>query len=74
MRLARSVLDSITGLEIYAIIGILIFFTFFIGLIIWVIRMKKKKVDEYSRIPLKDEEDDEDEVTDDKKDFDQTKK
>lgn len=25
MRLARSVLDSITGLEIYAIIGILIF-------------------------------------------------
>jgi cytochrome c oxidase cbb3-type subunit IV len=74
MRLARSVLDSITGLEIYAIIGILIFFTFFIGLIIWVIRMKKKKVEEYSRIPLKDEEDDEDEVTDDKKDFDQTKK
>jgi cytochrome c oxidase cbb3-type subunit IV len=74
MRLARSVLDSITGLEIYAIIGILIFFTLFIIMIVWVIRMKKKKVEEFSRIPLKEDEDDEDAVTDEKKDLDQSKK
>ncbi len=57
MRLGRSVLDNIAGLEIYAIIGIVIFFTFFIGLIVWVVSMKSKKVDEYSRLPLASDED-----------------
>lgn len=51
-------LDNVAGLEIYAIIGIIIFFTFFIALIVWVIRMKKGKVDEYSQLPLATDEDD----------------
>jgi cytochrome c oxidase cbb3-type subunit IV len=58
MRLARSVLDNATGLDIYAIIGLVIFFSFFIGLIIWVVKMKRSKVDEYSRIPLTEDESD----------------
>lgn len=58
MRLARSVLENIAGLEVYAIIGILIFFTFFISLVIWVIRMRKQKVEEYSRMPLASDADD----------------
>ena len=57
MRLGRSVLENIAGMEIFAIIGILIFFSFFIGLLIWVIRLKTNKVDEFSRMPL--EQDDE---------------
>jgi cbb3-type cytochrome oxidase subunit 3 len=57
MRLGRSVLENIAGMEIFAIIGILIFFSFFIGLLIWVIRLKANKVDEFSRMPL--EQDDE---------------
>jgi cytochrome c oxidase cbb3-type subunit IV len=58
MRLARSVLDNATGLDIYAIIGLVIFFSFFIGLIFWVVKMKRSKVDEYSRIPLTEDESD----------------
>lgn len=57
MRLARSVLENIAGLEVYAIIGILIFFSFFIFLVIWVIRMRKQKVEEYGRMPLAIDED-----------------
>ncbi|MBE0661802.1 MAG: CcoQ/FixQ family Cbb3-type cytochrome c oxidase assembly chaperone [Bacteroidales bacterium] len=72
MRLARSVLDDIAGLEIYAIIGILIFFTFFIFLVIWVIRMKKRKVEEYSRMPLESDEDDDFSGTEDETDIEKT--
>lgn len=60
MRLARSVLENATGNDIFAIIGILIFFSFFVGLIWWVIRMKAPKVKEYSRLPLDDGEEDTD--------------
>ena len=60
MRLARNVLENIAGLEVYAIIGILIFFSFFVGLLIWVVRLKASKVDEFSRLPL--EQDDEEGV------------
>jgi cytochrome c oxidase cbb3-type subunit IV len=73
MRLGRSVLDNVAGLEIYAIIGIVIFFAFFIGLIIWVVSMKSKKVDEYSRLPLARDEDDSVSGTNDDKESDNTK-
>jgi cytochrome c oxidase cbb3-type subunit IV len=52
MRLARNVLEGVGGLEIFPIIGIILFFSFFVGLIIWVVRMKSKDADEYSRMPL----------------------
>lgn len=58
MRIARSVLENVAGLEIFAIIGILIFFSFFVGLLIWVLRMKKSRVDEFSRLPLEEDADD----------------
>lgn len=73
MRLGRSVLDNIAGLEIYAIIGIVIFFTFFIGLIVWVVSMRSKKVDEYSRLPLTSDEDDAFSGTNDDSESDNTK-
>jgi cytochrome c oxidase cbb3-type subunit IV len=56
MRLARSVLDNATGLDIYAIIGLVIFFSFFIGLIFWVVNLKKSNVEDYSRLPLTEDE------------------
>jgi cytochrome c oxidase cbb3-type subunit IV len=52
MRLARNVLEGVGGLEIFPIIGFIIFFAFFIGLIIWVVRIKSKDADEYSHMPL----------------------
>ncbi|MCB9224760.1 MAG: CcoQ/FixQ family Cbb3-type cytochrome c oxidase assembly chaperone [Crocinitomicaceae bacterium] len=48
-------LTSIDGIEIYPIISFLIFFTFFIGLTLYVVRMKKSRVDEIKNIPLEDE-------------------
>lgn len=58
MRLARSVLQNLEGTEIFGIIGFIIFFAFFIGVLLYVIRMKKNKVDEYSQLPLSRDEDD----------------
>ena len=47
-------LTSIDGIEIYPIISFLIFFTFFIGLTVYVVRMKKSRIDEIKNIPLED--------------------
>jgi cbb3-type cytochrome oxidase subunit 3 len=56
MRLGRSVLQNLEGTDIFAIIGFIIFFTFFILVIIYVVRLKKTKVDEYSRLPLENDD------------------
>lgn len=56
MRLARNVLESVAGLEIFPIIGIIIFLGFFIGLIVYVVKMKKEDVEAFSQMPLTDEE------------------
>ena len=48
-------LQSISGVEIYAIIGFLIFFVFFILVTIHTLKLQKEKIDRYSNIPLEDE-------------------
>ncbi len=48
-------LTSIDGIEIFPIISLLIFFTFFVGLGIYVFRADKKKIDEIKQIPLDEE-------------------
>jgi cbb3-type cytochrome oxidase subunit 3 len=47
-------LQNIFHVEIYALIGFVIFFTFFIFVTIHVFRMKQEEVDEFSKIPLED--------------------
>ena len=44
--------ETMDNIAIYPIISMLIFFTFFIGLIVYVIKMDKKSVDILSNIPL----------------------
>lgn len=56
MGLGRSVLQSLEGTGIFAIIGIIIFFTLFIILLIRIFKMKKEKVDEYKNLPLEDDD------------------
>lgn len=56
MGLGRSVLQSLEGTGIFAIIGIIIFFTLFIILMIRIFKMKKEKVDEYKNLPLEDDD------------------
>jgi hypothetical protein len=45
-------MDSISGIEIYPIISLLIFFTFFVILFYWVITAKKDYINNVSNIPL----------------------
>jgi cbb3-type cytochrome oxidase subunit 3 len=45
-------METISGIEIYPIISLLIFFLFFVGLGFWVFSYKKDKIREMSEIPL----------------------
>jgi cbb3-type cytochrome oxidase subunit 3 len=48
-------METISGVEIYPILSLLIFFFFFVGLGIWVFSYKKEKITEMSAIPLNDD-------------------
>jgi len=45
-------MENISGIEIYPILSLLIFFFFFVGLGFWVFTYKKEKIKEMSEIPL----------------------
>lgn len=47
-------MEDIVGIEIYPILSLLIFFSFFVGLGFWVYSYKKDKIDQMSQIPLED--------------------
>lgn len=44
--------DGMEGIEIYPIISLLLFFLVFITMLIIVIKMPKKNIDEISQLPL----------------------
>lgn len=50
----KEVLRSISDVEIFPIISIVIFFLFFVGLVVWVLRMDKKFIRQIERLPLED--------------------
>ena len=50
----KETLSSILNVEVYAIIGFFIFFTFFILVSIQAFRMKKDEIDQISNMPLED--------------------
>lgn len=50
----KETLSSILNVEIYAIIGFFIFFSFFIFVSVHAWKMKKEEVDEFSNLPLDD--------------------
>ena len=45
-------MENISGIEIYPILSLLIFFFFFVGLGFWVFSYQKDKIQEMSEIPL----------------------
>jgi cbb3-type cytochrome oxidase subunit 3 len=49
-------METIGGIEIYPIISLLIFFTFFVGLFVWVFTYKKETIEELSNMPFLDDE------------------
>ncbi len=55
LKFIKHNLETIAGVEIYPVISLLIFFTFFVGLSIWVFTYSKEKINELSDIPLKED-------------------
>jgi cytochrome c oxidase cbb3-type subunit IV len=52
----KEILRSIENIEIYPIISLLIFVTFFVGMFIWVVRVPKSYVDYMESLPMDENE------------------
>jgi len=52
LKFVKNHMESITGIEIYPIISLLIFFSFFVVLFWWVLTTKKDYIKTVSNIPL----------------------
>lgn len=57
MRFIKQNLTTMDGVEIWPIISLAIFFLFFVGLSLYVWRMRKGHVEDMSRMPLTDDQD-----------------
>ena len=56
LKFIKHNMDTISGIEIYPIISLLIFFIFFVALYTWVYTYSKDKISEMSNIPFTEEE------------------
>ncbi|WP_299526000.1 CcoQ/FixQ family Cbb3-type cytochrome c oxidase assembly chaperone [Winogradskyella sp.] len=52
LKFVKNHMESITDIEIYPIISLLIFFIFFVALFYWVITAKKEYITTVSNLPL----------------------
>lgn len=52
LKFVKHNMESISGVEIFPIISLLIFFVFFLVLYTWVFTYKKEKIAEMSNIPF----------------------
>ena len=52
----KNVLSEIGGVGLYGVISIALFFTVFLGMLLWVAGMKKSFAQSMSRLPLNDGE------------------
>ena len=57
MRIVIHYLEDIEGVAIFPVIGILIFFTFFLFLLYYIFRLDKGFVKEMSDLPLNNDDD-----------------
>lgn len=52
LKFIKQNMDTISGIEIFPIISLLIFFLFFIALYTWTFTYKKEKITEMSQLPF----------------------
>jgi cbb3-type cytochrome oxidase subunit 3 len=52
LKFIKHNLEGIDGVEIYPIISLLLFFTVFITMIVFVYKLPKRNIDEVSQLPL----------------------
>jgi len=57
LKFVKGHMESITGIEIYPLISLLIFFIFFVTLFYWVFTAKKDYITKVSNIPLDNQND-----------------
>lgn len=50
----RNVLSHIGGVEVYGIVSILLFFTFFIGMLIWAFCLNSSHLEAMRQLPLRE--------------------
>ena len=48
----KAVLNSINGVELYPVLSLGLFMTFFIGMLIWVVRLDKGHITDMLKMPL----------------------
>lgn len=48
----KEILNSISGIEIWPIIGLFLFMILFIGIIVWVFRLDKRFIKKMEELPL----------------------
>ncbi|ULC58905.1 CcoQ/FixQ family Cbb3-type cytochrome c oxidase assembly chaperone [Flaviramulus sp. BrNp1-15] len=58
LKFVKNHMESITGVEIYPIISLLIFFIFFVVLFWWVFTAKKDYIKKVSNLPLDNQNND----------------
>ncbi|APY11711.1 cytochrome C oxidase subunit IV [Seonamhaeicola sp. S2-3] len=58
LKFVKNHMETISGVEIFPIISLLIFFIFFVALFWWVITAKKDYIKTVSNIPLDNQNDD----------------
>jgi hypothetical protein len=51
----KDILQSIDGVELYAIAAMIIFILFFLVMIIWLIKVDKNYIKKMSELPLKED-------------------
>jgi hypothetical protein len=52
LKFIKHNLEGIDGVEIYPIISLVLFFTVFLGMFIFVMKLPKRSIDEISQLPL----------------------
>jgi ATP/ADP translocase len=52
----KKVLAAIEGIDIYPVITLIIFFTFFVLWLVYVMKLKKSYIDRMSDMPLSDDD------------------
>ncbi|WP_223548154.1 MULTISPECIES: CcoQ/FixQ family Cbb3-type cytochrome c oxidase assembly chaperone [Aestuariivivens] len=57
LKFVKNHMESISGIEIYPIISLLIFFIFFVVLAWWVVTAKKDYINKVSNMPLDNQND-----------------
>lgn len=57
LKFVKGHMESITGIEIYPMISLLIFFIFFVTLFYWVFTAKKEYINKVSHLPLDNQND-----------------